>query len=436
MFQPDHLSTKSLRGVHFAFRAYDCLWQIALPLLHLNKRLQQGWTERTLTSAPPRSDLWIQAASVGEAYLVRELLKHCPTDRPLHLLLTSNTDQGLGILKECQQQYSISHPRITIHCTSFPFDRPRIMTRALDAIRPRLLVLLESELWPGLLRACKEKNVRTLLINGRITPGSLKHYRIWPGLWRMLRPDRVLAMSEADRKRFLLLFGPAGIDTMHNIKFDHLLAEHEDNKQPSPLSERLNPQLPFLILGSIRKEEEEQVGQLIKVLLEREPQLIIGLFPRHLHRVQAWQQRLSGLDLPWQLRSELNQPAKSGQVIIWDTIGELRAAYTLAQAALVGGTIARQGGQNFLEPLRCGLKPVIGPHWANFRWVGEEIITQGLVRQVDDWREAAVQLLEDLATPTDRNAIQEQARSYFQARQGGGQTAWEAVEQLLAREAS
>ncbi len=420
------------KGINLAFKAYDLLWQIALPLLHRNQRLQQGWSQRILATPPQKADLWIQAASVGEAYLVRELLKHCAPERSLRLLLTSNTAQGLEILNKCQAQCASSHPRLTIHCSAFPFDRPQIMAQALDAIQPRLLVLLESEIWPGLLRACKQRGIKTLVINGRINARSLKRYHLWPSLWQALRPDRVLAMSETDRERFALLFGATGIGTMHNIKFDHLLTDQEDVQQDSPLTKILKPELPFLVLGSIRKQEEEEVAQLITVLLERQTGLVIGLFPRHLHRIQAWQKRLSQLGLRWQLRSAVSRPVNGGRVIIWDTIGELRDSYALARAALVGGTIARLGGQNFLEPLRCGLRPVIGPHWTDFRWVGEEIMTQGLVHQVSDWQGAAVQLLADLASPPDRNGIQVQARNYFQARQGGSRTAWAAVEELLA----
>ncbi len=423
----------SPRNLGLAFRIYTLLWQIALPLLHRNPRLQEGWPERILSTPPPRADIWIQAASVGEAYLVRELLKHCDPNRSQTLLLTSNTAQGLAILQECQHRCSTTHPKLMIHCRSFPFDRPRIMARALDAIQPRLVVLLESEIWPGLLRACKEREIRTLLVNGRINSRSLRNYRIWPGLWRALRPDRVLAISEIDHERFALLFGPARVETMHNIKFDHLLAEQDDNQQPNPLAELLRPERPFLVLGSIRKEEEDDIARLITVLLKRETRLVIGLFPRHLHRLQAWEKRLSGLGLPWQLRSATIRPVRSGRIILWDRIGELRDSYTLARAALVGGTIARLGGQNFLEPLRCGLRPVIGPHWTDFRWVGEEIITEGLVHQVGDWQGAAVQLLADLTSPNDRLSIQKQARSYFQARQGGSQAAWNAVESMLTK---
>ena len=118
-------------------------------------------------------------------------------------------------------------------------------------------------------------------------------------------------------------------------------------------------------------------------------------------------------------------------VVLWDRIGELNSAYSRADAAFVGGSLAPVGGQNFLEPLMCGIRPVIGPFWDNFKWVGADIFDQGLVRVGPDWESAADLLSEDMKATPPRDAIREQAGRYIRARQGGARSACRAMEPFL-----
>ena len=127
----------------------------------------------------------------------------------------------------------------------------------------------------------------------------------------------------------------------------------------------------------------------------------------------------------------MKKPANAGQVVLWDVFGELNIAYQCASAAFVGGSLAPLGGQNFLEPLVVGLKPVIGPHWQNFSWIGSQIVDQGLVHQADSWQDVASFLADDIARPEDKGIVKQKAAAYIRHRQGGTQRACELIMKYL-----
>lgn len=421
---PDKASSRLL------LHLYQWLWSLILPCLRLNSRLKSGYDQRTLRTPLPAADLWIQAASVGEAYLARQLMTTLQPRLPLTILITTNTSQGYDILNRIKHE---TGPTVRVAVGYFPFDKPSLMQQALSAVAPRAVVLLESELWPGLMAACKAQGVKLLVVNGRMTERSLHGYLRWPAIWHDLRPHAVLAMSPADGNRFAALFGEEIVDTMANIKFDSLQSRHAPEDQTAnPLHTIIDGTAKFVVLGSVRQEEEKAVSRLLCHLCSRDPRLIIGLFPRHMHRLNHWQQELSARHLPWQLRSQCRQVVPPGTIILWDTMGELTKAYDLARSVFVGGSLAPVGGQNFLEPLSSGIRPVIGPHWHNFAWVGREIVDQGLVHEALTWQETAAYLLEQAKQLPDRPRTTEALRLFIADRQGGTAKACRKIMRLLA----
>lgn len=420
--------------LHTAFKFYDLIWRTALPLLGRNRRLAEGFACRVLGHPLPRADIWIQAASAGEAYLAWSLIEHLlRIDNRLRVLLTTTTSQGLGILQDAAARLRQGCQNVRIQATYFPFDRPSVMKRAVAQAQPRVLVLLEAEIWPGLLRAALTAGTRIVIINGRLRPTSLRHYHLFAGLWRTLKPDHVAAVSPADARRFKRLFPGCPVAVMNNIKFDCIAAERQIKRHANPLQSLVSHGADFLALGSIRGAEEPETTRLIAHVLKHRPRTVIGLFPRHMHRLSHWQRHLDRLRLPWQLRSRTHGGVEAPAVVLWDVFGELRDAYALATAAFVGGSLKPLGGQNFLEALICGVRPVIGPFWEHFQWVGPSIVQQGLVRVVPNWRQAARLLEADLATPPPRETIQAAALAYIQERRGGSQAASRLIWQYLYR---
>ncbi len=408
---------------------YGAVWDAALPALYCSKRLRSGFRERLVPShwVDGPTDIWIQAASGGEAYLAWELVKHLDMGRPSRLLLTTGTTQGMEILAKVEQWAKEHQPEMQLHPLFFPFDSPRRMRRAMQQARPRALVLLETELWPGLLMAAAEENVPVLVVNGRMTKRSLRRYRLMEDFFREVRPKNILAVSKADAARFAALFGPKGVGVMANIKLDRMAEVPDVNPDANPLSNLFDPSTPFIVLGSVRKQEEASVLRMIQTLRRSRPDVVIGLFPRHMHRLESWDALLGNADIPRLRRSSLTAPPTLGSVILWDVFGELSAAYGLAQAAFVGGSLKPLGGQNFLEPLASGVVPCIGPHWDNFHWIGEDIFPKGLAHRGYSPDQVASQLLLLLEHPAPREKVITCFQNYLSNRRGGTAQACELV---------
>lgn len=414
-----------------AMKIYDTAWRGLVPILRASSRLKEGYGQRRSEAALAPADLWIQAASGGEAYLAWSLLCTLDPRTPVRVLVTTNTRQGMDILEKAAADTAGSGLRVVPGW--FPFDRPGLMQKAVGQVNPRLVVLLETEIWPGLLYALKKENRPVWIINGRISEKSLAGYSKFGRMLRVLRPHGILAVSAADAARFAELFGPDIVSEIPNIKFDRLPTAEGPKAAAAP-DKILPPGARFLVLGSVRQEEERQVGKLIRHVRARCPQVITGLFPRHMHRLDYWKNALSHMGVAWQLRSRLKGVAEPGRVILWDTFGELSGAYASADAVFVGGSLARLGGQNFLEPLIYGNRPVIGPSWENFSWAGETIFRQGLVIRERNWRAAADRLVSHLQHPPRREEIRKQAIEYISARQGGTRKACRVIEEYLDRQ--
>ena len=417
-----------------AFLFYDRLWGLAMPLIKCNHRLSEGIDQRLFRSClPGASDIWIQAASVGESFLALEILKRLRPGAPMRILLTTNTTQGLEIFEKVRSEHLLQDRDIRVETAYFPFDRPRIMQRAVRHIRPALMVLLEAELWPAHLAALKNARTRILVVNGRMSAKSLKRYRWWPAFWRRLSPDGILAMSGADAHRFATLFGPQRVNVIPNLKFDRLDLNSAGSTSINPLAPLFLPDVELLVMGSIREAEEEAIQKIITAIRRLRPDTVIGLFPRHMQRLTAWASYLDRRRIAWRLRSRVAAPAAPGTVILWDTFGELVSAYRLCRAAFVGGSLAPLGGQNFLEAVTSGVVPVIGPHWDNFAWVGEAFIKLGLIQVAADWRQAADLLMTNLSQTPRREHVRRRAMQYIEERQGGTDRVCRLIENALTR---
>ncbi|WP_027367767.1 3-deoxy-D-manno-octulosonic acid transferase [Desulfocurvibacter africanus] len=403
---------------------YGLGWTMAMPLLRRHKRLSQGYEQRTLQEPLPEAGLWIQAASGGEAYLAAELLRALADEVPrFTALATTNTAQGLTILEQAAAELNGDEQGRRLYTAFCPFDKPGTMARALFQVRPKVVVLLESELWPGLLTSCRKRGVPVVLVNGRMRPRSLAGYLAAQGFMRAMGPREALAISKTDAMRLGLLFGRERVSVMPNMKFDRVRLGQELPYARNPLATILRAGAPFVVLGSVRTEEEPLVERVIAGLLRARPGTIVGLFPRHMERITTWQERLTRMRIRWTTRGSMSGPASPGTVILWDAFGELDAAYHLARAAFVGGSLVPLGGQNFLEPLAAGVAPVIGPHWDNFAWVGTGLMDQGLVRVARTPEEVAGVLVADLNKPRPRDLLRAQVEEYVSTRRGGAKFA-------------
>lgn len=410
-----------LVGMTLAVLVYTLLWCVTGPLLFAcSKRFRQGWPERLGLHLPAGCDIWIQGASAGECRLTETLM---PRLQAYRVLGTTCTQQGRDVLRHISAGTDLT-------ARMLPLDLPPLMWLALLRVRPKVVVLLETELWPGLLMACRMRRVPVVVLNARMSSRSLSGYLLLAPLLRCCAPAAIGAIADADARRYDLVFGTGRAVTTGNIKFDRALTALEADRTATdgnPLSAFIPPGTRFIVLGSVRAEEEPRVLELIRILHTRCPDCVIGLCPRHMHRVHAWQEHLHGLS--WTLRSRLSGPATPGTVIVWDVFGELTRAYELADAAFVGGSLARLGGQNYLEPLACGIPVCVGPWTRNFDWVGKEIFDKLVVQTA--YTSGLADAL--LAPAQNRKAVHTAARAYIRARSGGTDASLKLLHTYLPR---
>jgi 3-deoxy-D-manno-octulosonic-acid transferase len=410
-----------LINIFLAF--YSLAWRLVLPLLKRSPRVRLGWEQRILKNAAEGPfELWIQAASGGESLLTGMVLDSLaaffPKDKKYRILVTSGTRQGIESLhKCCINQSADSIFDITV--AYFPFDAPYLMEKAFDLFAPKLAIIVETELWPGFLINAKRKNIPVLLINGRMSEKSFGSYRFFARFFKNYGPEKVLAISSIDGQRFSRIVGPDKVSLINNIKFDRI-EPRKESKQNS-IAALLPDGNSFVLLGSIRREEEKKILDTIIKLLQLRPDITIGLFPKHIERADEWLRLLAKENISAIKRSSLLCRQSHGSVIVWDVFGELAGAYELADAVFVGGSLENLGGQNFLEPLVFGIRPIIGPYWKNFAWVGREIIDCGLVQEVADENELVTGLLTALDADVSRNQVIKQVQDFFEPRKGGTQ---------------
>lgn len=413
-----------------ALGAYGLAWKAAKARLSGHKRLRHGYGQRLVPDdwAAPAT-VWIQAASGGEAYLARALLRHLAAARnravgPPSLLLTSCTLQGFEILRAAAGEFSEAVGAAEIQVRYFPLDEPAGMARALSLAAPRAVLLLETELWPGLLWACKQAGTPVLVGNGRLTAKSLRNYRLLPAAWwDYLAPERILAVSRPDRDRFAALFGKHRVGMMPNIKFESLLG---DAAGAAPEIERFfAPGIPMALFASVRKGEIRPVAEALALVQNGAPKAVSVLAPRHLHHVPDWEKALAGQGLAVKLRSLATEPFSAGDVVIWDRFGELKSLYALARAAFVGGSLAPLGGQNFMEALAQGLVPVMGPAWDNFAWAEDLAAPRGPAQVARTAPDVAAYILEQLKRQPDRAGIKKYFEKTVLGQQGGSAAVWE-----------
>lgn len=395
-------------------KAYGGLWTAASPLLRRHKRLAdgfeqrlvpQGWPGLPQKTAESGPRVWLQAASGGEAWLAHSLLPafnallapaRAPGEPPATILCTSCTRQGLDVLQGLP-------PETGTVSRYFPLDKPPLMNAALEAAKPDLLTLLETELWPGLLDAAKRRGVPVIVVNGRMTQKSFTAYSLLRSFWRGIAPARVLAISSDDAERFAELFRcPASV--MPNIKFDRTAEAAAAPPPPSIRDEAGIPEEALLaVFASVREEEEDLLIPVIRALAGSRmagAAVAVAVAPRHMHRVDAWARKLGEAGVGFSRRSEplaATEAAREHFVCLWDSFGDLQSLYASADAAFVGGSLAPLGGQNFLEAPALGVIALVGPHIGNFLWAGDDLFTTGLAERVPDGEALAVAMREALA---------------------------------------
>lgn len=370
--------------------------------------------------------IWLHAVSVGEVLAVSRLVEEIEDTYQGHRLLISTTTRtGQSLARE-----RFGAERV-FYC---PLDLPWAVRSYLNALRPAMLVLAETEFWPNLLTGCFRRAIPVAVVNARISDRSWPRYRMLRRLWRPMlgRLSRVLAQSSVDAERLRELGCESELVAVSgNLKFDVRVPQEAEATR---LLKSAGAGLRFVVAGSTLEGEEAALLEAWPRLLESDPKLIMVIAPRHPERFGAIAELLARSGVAWVRRSEwkgqYKAPLRPGQVVLLDSIGELASAYSLASVAFVGGSIAEAGGHNPLEPAQFGVPIVIGPHYANFRAITDDLRAHDAVR-ITTREELAGALTELLANPDEARAMGERARRVFENQAGATARSVEALRDVL-----
>lgn len=326
-----------------------------------------GWVPvRLRQSADRRPVIWLHAVSVGEILAALKLIRQLDRALPeMRILVSTTTRTGQQL---AQQQLG---PGRVFYC---PLDLAWATRAWLQALQPRMLVLMETEFWPGILGACFRRNIPVFVANARISDRSWPRYQRLKKLWYpfLRRLSAAWAQSELDAERLRAL-GCNRVEAVGNLKYD--LCVETDAAIVNHLR-LLAPELRWLVAGSTLEGEEQILIQVWTRLTQTHGEIALLLAPRHPERFAAVARMLAASRIRWRKRSEItahSEPIQAGEVVLLDTIGELASAYSLATAAFVGGSLIPAGGHNPLEAAFHEVAVVMGSHYENFRAIVDEL---------------------------------------------------------------
>ncbi len=377
--------------------------------------------------------IWIHAVSVGEVLTARAILPELRQRYPrLRLFLSTTTMTG--------QQIARSSLQYVDGVFYFPFDLGFIVNRTLTLVKPRLFIMMETEIWPNLLRACRQQGVRTVLVNGRISSRSYPRYRLARPFFRrvLVNVDRFCMQSDESARRIVEMGAdPDRIVVTGSLKFDSLdvpgASTAVDRGRNRVLRYfRIAPARPVLIAASTLKGEEEAVFEAFQRIRARLPETLLIIAPRKPERFDEVEQlaRRGGWNVA--RRTDLPVDAEPRQdIVVLDTIGELAQLYQVATAVFVGGSLVDQGGHNILEPAVFGKAIVFGPYMQNFAEIARTFVENDAGIQLRSGRELEPALLGLLTDPVRRARLGAAARALVEANRGARGKTMTAIARVL-----
>lgn len=416
---------------------YNVLLYLLLPLvllrLYWRGRNEAGhrqrWAERLgyIPALPQAGCLWIHAVSVGEVRAALPLIRALRVRYPeTPLLVTTTTLTGSRqVLDALNGQ---------VHHVYAPYDLPGAVRRFLQHVQPRLTILMETELWPNLLRGCALSGVPVLLANARLSERSARGYRrVQPLTAAMLRDVTLIAaQSEADTGRFRALGAPR-VRTVGNLKYDLEVPDSLLEQGRALRRDLFGDRRPVWIAASTHVGEEEQILQAFIAVTARWPDLLLLLVPRHPERFAAVAGLCEQQGLSLVRRSERRACRPETAVFLGDSMGELLLFYAAADLAFVGGSLVPTGGHNVLEPALLGLPVLFGPHMFNFTEAAERLLAAQAAWQINSVEELEEAIRSQLAAPNGGRDFGERGKMVVEQHRGGLQTLLGCVDALLAK---
>lgn len=374
---------------------YNILTFIALPffifLSLTKKKIRKNILERLVPhrSAGTSGMLWIHAASIGEALIAENLVNYMRENKGFHnFLITTNTHYARELLEK-----KFGDP---VRVQSLPLDFIYSIQRLLKNIRPQALLIIETEIWPNLIWLTKKEKVPIMIINGRISDSTIKHYRRFAFFLKhvFVDIDCVLAQSEEHKNRYISIgMNPLKVINTGNIKYYR--------KSAGPSGDIAQKE-KIITYGSVREKELDTIFDTIKRLKNHFPDYTVFVAPRELYLTETIEKELSSSFscIRYSVLKKMPSADANTDVVVVDTVGDLLDIYKKSRVAFVGGSLAPYGGQNILEPLFFGTPVLFGPFMENFRDIAKQIAENKagiMVKNGDELVKHITMILEDAA---------------------------------------
>ena len=376
-------------------------------------------------------DVWLHAVSVGEVLAARPILTALRKEFPsLKIAISTITRTGNDAAHSLAGDNDI--------VVYLPLDISFIIKKVLRKFRPKVFLMMETELWPNLIRTLSKFHIPVALLNARISPRSFKGYKkirfIVKGAFR--RIDFLAMQTQKDAQRAIALGAPPDrVKVTGNTKFDLAGLENVSRQEKQRLRDSLglNEEAQLFVCGSTHKGEEEILLAVYRDLIADYPDLRLLIAPRHLERIESIEKLLSGLEISSVRSSRLSAGKQSADVIILDKMGVLRSLYSIATLVFVGGSLIPRGGQSVIEPAAFAKPVIFGPYVFNFQEAVDCLLEQEAAIMVQGRNQLLSACREILNSPEKRVSLGQKAKDVVEKLSGATERNMELIKDLLFR---
>ncbi len=373
------------------------------------------WRERfAFYNKPfPQDVIWFHAVSVGEAEALFPLVRHIQKQHPdAKLLITTTTPTGSARVKAVMQD--------TVAHVYLPYDVPDAINRFMRCFKPKLAVIMETEIWPNLFAGCGKNAIPLYIINARLSEKSSRGYRKIPALVHpaLAQVSGIATQTQDDANRFIAI-GAASekVFTLGNIKFDVEIP-------PSILAQGLQIKADLFegrfvwLIASTHKDEEVVFLELYTEIKQKIPELLLVIVPRHPERFTDVKKLCEQFQLAVVMRTTGVRTYPETDVYLVDTMGELKALYAAADVAFVGGSMVPVGGHNILEAAAVGVPVMFGPHMENFKEIARGVLSHDAAIQCQNKNDLVNAILSLYQQPDYRQALAKKGKAFVRYNQG------------------
>lgn len=402
---------------------YSCLFYLLIPFILL-RLLWRGikapaylcrWRERfaIYDKKFPQGVIWFHAVSVGEAEALFPLVQQIHKQHPdASLLITTTTPTGSARVKAVMQE--------TVTHVYLPYDVPDAVNRFMQCFKPKLAVIMETEIWPNLFNYCGKKHIPLYIINARLSEKSSRRYQKIPSLVHsaLAGVNIIATQTQVDANRYIAIGAESEqVKTIGNLKFDVEIPQSTIDQGLQIKADLFAGRFVWLI-ASTHKDEEAIFLEIYKEIKRNIPELLLVIVPRHPERFADVKKLCEQQQLTVVMRTTGDRVYIETDVYLADTMGELKMLYGASDVAFVGGSMVPRGGHNILEASAVGVPVLFGPYMCNFKEIARGVLSQDAAIQCQNKDDIVHAILTLHEQPVYRDTLAEKGKAFVQQNQG------------------